>query len=166
MVEIPFAASVVSAFLGASFGSLGTYILQMRKESREQRQRVNQLRRGLLGEIKSMGFFDNWPENYSKEQVPAHSLASTEYYQAIASDLGELSEEETEEIAEFYSGLENANEMVEWNHDLTHSVVTDPQLKLDEESRLRRNKKLADTIDSLSEKRKSILTLLEKHLER
>lgn len=161
MVEL---TVIGSALLGAVFGSIGTYILQRKKENREQENQAQRLRKGLLSDLKSMGFFRDWREYYDPGRVPSHEIASTIYFESIASEIGYLSEPESECVTEFYSKLTNANHMVDWNYNLTHDITTTPELTINPKAGIRRNKKLLETIDSVAESRKDLIETLENRL--
>lgn len=165
MVDISVAATLTAAIIGAFFGTIGTYVLQRLREERVERQQAQQLRRGLLGDLNAMGFFDDWPADYGPDRAPAHEIASAEYFKAIAPNLGKLSEKENERIADFYSGLINVNEMVRWNYDLTHTILSDPKLVNNEKNRIQRNKKLCRAIQSLAEHHTEMRQLLQSNLE-
>lgn len=103
------------------------YRKQEKKEREKDRRRnLDSLRRGLYQEIRQVQYYEKLAEEYNISQSISGFVTPTTVYEMNAGDIGYLTDEEIDNIVEFYTRIEQVEELMEVQETLDTTVGMHP----------------------------------------
>ena len=97
-------ATLLSALLGGTIGSIGTYYAQYRLQKSNKERRTEWVRQALLSELETMDALEDWPHDPDKNGVPHGNWLHNQVYESISGELGRLNEDELSALIAFHAG--------------------------------------------------------------
>jgi hypothetical protein len=105
--------TLAGAAVGAIFGSLGTHILQIRRERKQEQQEISNLRDSLIAELSCMDELLQSGYDDSDNAVVVGMSIPSGVYESNSNRLSILTQEEVEKVIRFYSAALKYQKMVE-----------------------------------------------------
>jgi len=156
MTEISALSTLGGAILGALLGSYGTYLARERSRKKQERERIENLRRSLVAELGSMDELATQKASNYATQIPAHSTISAEVYKSNSSEISLLTPKEAETVIRFYSGAIKLEQTL----DTTRELVVESEYP-----QMHNLSSLNESIDVLRKEWKKCVLALISHLE-
>lgn len=105
--------TLAGAVVGALIGSVGTHLLQVRRQREQENQKIVDLRNSLLAELSCMDDLLRSDYDDTDDAFPVGMAIPSEIFESNSGHLSILTQKETERVIRFYSGALKYQKMVE-----------------------------------------------------
>ncbi|MFD1588727.1 hypothetical protein ACFR9U_17245 [Halorientalis brevis] len=161
-------ATLSSGIIGGIIGSLGNYLVQRRKETRQEHSEMVSLRSSLISEIETMNHVEDF--ELGPRNLPKKGSFSKDVYENSSHKLGLLTDEEASAVIQFYGSVEKLQSHIEAFHIASRQYreIEEDRHAAKQQASTARNKwfSLIETsFYELKKNRRAALNLLNEHAE-